>query len=101
MVQQRDIDAQLRRIVTSPTFSGSPRSIQFLRFCVHHSAGTKALELKETTIAVEVFNRSPDYNPKSDPIVRVHARRVREKLDQYYSTEGNDDPIRIDIPKGG
>jgi Tol biopolymer transport system component len=57
--------------------------------------------LKETTIAVEVFNRAADYDPKSDPIVRVHARRVREKLALYYRTAGVEDPIKIDLPKGG
>jgi Tol biopolymer transport system component len=101
MVKQADIDAQLQRILASPVFVGSPRSAQFLHFCVRNSSGKKTVELKETTIAVGVFNRAPDYNPKIDPIVRVHARRVRDKLDEYYRTDGNDDPIRIDLPKGG
>jgi len=100
MVKQADIDAQLRRILASPTFSGSPRCTQFLRFCVQNGVNDQASHLKETTIAVEVFNRPADYNPKNDPIVRVHARRVREKLDLYYRTAGSSDPIRIDLPKG-
>jgi Tol biopolymer transport system component len=101
MLMKTDIDAQLQRILSSEIFVRSPRSTQFLRFCVDRGAGERTGELKETIIAVEVFNRAADYDPKSDPIVRVHARRVREKLDLYYSTEGNGDPIRIDLPKGG
>lgn len=101
MVNPSEVEAQLQRILASPTFVGSPRSAQFLRFCVFRGATGAAVDLKETTIAVEVFNRPPGYDPKSDPIVRVHARRVREKLDQYYQTAGHDDPIRIDLPKGG
>ena len=101
MVNPSEVEAQLQRILASPTFVGSPRSAQFLQFCVFRGATGAAVDLKETTIAVEVFNRPPGYDPKSDPIVRVHARRVREKLDQYYQTAGYDDPIRIDLPKGG
>jgi Tol biopolymer transport system component len=101
MVKASDVEAQLQRILASPTFLGSPRSAQFLSFCVFRGSAGEVIDLKETTIAVEVFNRPPDYDPKSDPIVRVHARRVREKLEHYYQTVGNDDPIRIDLPKGG
>jgi hypothetical protein len=101
MVNPSDVEAQLQRILASQTFLGSPRSAQFLRFCVFRGSTGASVDLKETTIAVEVFNRPPDYDPKIDPIVRVHARRVREKLALYYRTVGNDDPIRIDLPKGG
>jgi Tol biopolymer transport system component len=101
MVNPSEVEAQLQRILASPTFVGSPRSAEFLSFCVFRGSTGKVVDLKETTIAVEVFKRPPDYDPKSDPIVRVHARRVRDKLDQYYQTLGNEDPIRIDLPKGG
>jgi Tol biopolymer transport system component len=101
MVTPSDVEAQLQRILASPTFLRSPRSAQFLMFCVSRRSGERAIELKETTIAVEVFKRAPDYDPKTDPIVRVHARRVRERLQEYYRTEGNDDAVLIDLPKGG
>jgi Tol biopolymer transport system component len=101
MVRDAEIDAQLRRILDSSPFAASPRSTQFLQFCVERSLCGETKHLKETTIAVEVFNRAADYDPKSDPIVRVHARRVREKLEIYYRTIGTDDPIKIDLPKGG
>ena len=86
MVTPSDVEAQLQRILASPTFLRSPRSAQFLMFCVSRRSGERAIELKETTIAVEVFKRAPDYDPKTDPIVRVHARRVRERLQEYYRT---------------
>ena len=101
MVNKTEVEAQLQRILASPAFVGSPRAKQFLRYCVHHGSSSHNGSLKETTLAIEIFNRPPDYNPKSDPIVRVHARRVRHKLDTYYRTDGLDDPIRIDLPKGG
>lgn len=101
MVTASDVDAQLQRILASPTFLRSPRSAQFLIFCVSRRFAERSTELKETTIAIEVFNRPPDYDPKADPIVRVHARRVRERLQHYYRTDGNDDLVLIDLPKGG
>ena len=101
MVHDSEVDAQLRRILDSSAFVTSARSSQFLKFCVDCALRGQASHLKETTIAVEVFQRAADYDPKSDPIVRVHARRVREKLEMYYRTAGTDDPIKIDLPKGG
>lgn len=101
MIREAEIDAQMRRILESSIFNSAARSRQFLEFCVDRARRGEASHLKETTIAVEVFLRSADYDPKIDPIVRVHARRVREKLEQYYRTAGSADPIRIDLPKGG
>src|SRR5580693_1616572 len=99
MVEDAEVDSQLRRILESAAFAASARSAQFLQFCVERSRQGQTSQLKETTIALEVFNRPADYDPKSDAIVRVHARRVRDKLDLYYRTFGANDPIRIDLPK--
>jgi hypothetical protein len=60
----------------------------------------EADHLKETTIGVAVFGRSPDYDPKVDTIVRSQAWRLRSKLKKYYASEGANDPIIIDIPTG-
>jgi Tol biopolymer transport system component len=95
-----DVQAQLERITASSAFSASSRAVQLLRFCVEQSLKGN-YELKETTLAIEVFGRSPGYDPKADPIVRVHAKRLRDRLDSYYAAEGASDPIRIYIPKGG
>src|SRR5262249_18533659 len=58
-------------------------------------------ELKESVIGAEVFGRKPDYNPKRDPIVRTEARRLRERLSQYYEGVGANDGVKIELPKGG
>ena len=57
--------------------------------------------LKESVIGVEVYRRDPSYDPRTEPIVRTEARRLRAKLDEYYQTLGPHDPVRIDLPKGG
>jgi Tol biopolymer transport system component len=99
-VDPSDVQAQLERIVASNTFSSSSRASRFLRFCVEQSLKGDYDQIKETVLAVEVFGRTPDYDPKADPIVRVHAKRLRDRLDSYYAAEGLSDPIRIYIPKG-
>jgi hypothetical protein len=47
------------------------------------------------------FDRPTHYDPAADPIVRVEARRLRKKLDESYLTHGANDPVVIQLPKGG
>lgn len=95
-----EISNQLERILASSLFSGSERSATFLRFCVEQSLRGNLDGIKESTLGVAVFGRPADYDPKADAIVRVHARRVREKLEIYYNTVGVRDELLITIPKG-
>jgi TolB-like protein/Tfp pilus assembly protein PilF len=73
---------------------------QFLQVVVENSL-SGASSLKETTIGVQVFSRSADYDSGAEPIVRVEARRLREKLQQYYERWGAADAVIIRLPKGG
>jgi len=91
---------QLARILESPGFVNSARMCQFLRFVVEISLSGKS-SFKETVIGVEVFSRTPGYDPGLDPIVRVEARRLRDKLQQYYARPGAHDQVIIALPKGG
>ena len=88
------------RILKSQSMSGCQRLVQLLRFVVDSTLKGEAMHLKETTIGVAVFGRSPDYDPKVDTIVRSQAWRLRSKLRKYYASEGILDPIVIDIPIG-
>jgi len=72
----------------------------FLRFAVEQVLTNKANELKEYVIGVEVFRRNQGYDTRLDPVVRVEARRLRSKLATYYETEGKQDEIVIEFPKG-
>jgi len=91
---------QFDRIVTSAGFVNSPRMCQFLRFVVETSLSSEE-SIKETVIGVEVFSRAPGYDPSLEPIVRVEARRLRDKLQQYYARQGTRDEVIITLPKGG
>ncbi|MCC6392652.1 MAG: hypothetical protein IT167_18780 [Bryobacterales bacterium] len=92
---------QVERILKSPGFVRNERLSQFVRFVVERHLEGGDHELKECSIGVEVFGRRPDYDPKHDPIVRTEAARLRARLAEYYLGQGKDDPLTIDVPKGG
>ncbi|MGH9652725.1 MAG: tetratricopeptide repeat protein [Bryobacteraceae bacterium] len=98
--REAQIRAQLARVLASPGFVNSARMCQFLRFAVEASLSGKE-SLKETVIGVEVFSRAPGYDSSIEPIVRVEARRLRDKLQQYYALQGANDEVIITLPKGG
>jgi hypothetical protein len=92
---------QLDRIVSSAAFAGADRSSRFLRFVVERALSGRADEIKESVIAVELLGRNPSFDPKTDPIVRAEAARLRTRLETYYNSEGTADLVRIAMPKGG
>ncbi|SFI72153.1 hypothetical protein SAMN05216304_103290 [Bosea sp. OK403] len=94
------IRAGLDRVLASDLFRGAPQLSAFLAFIVDRALDGRSAELKGYTVAVEAFGRPPDFDPQSDPIVRVEAGRLRKALGQYYLGEGADDPVRIAIPVG-
>jgi TolB-like protein len=97
---QTSIDSLVRKIVSSRAMARSERLARFLEFTVGETLAGNADQIKEFVVGVEVFGRTRDYDPRLDPIVRVEARRLRMKLRKYYDTEGRDDRIRIEYPKG-
>lgn len=91
------VEQELARILTSQQFRESPRLQTFLRFVVCLTLDGKADEIKESTIAAEVFGRE---DTRDDSIVRSAARRLRMRLEEYYQQAGFNDSLRIVIPKG-
>lgn len=99
-VSVESIQTELERILGGEAFAQSDRLKRFLRFAVEEVLQGRAQQLKEYLIGVEVFDRDHAYDPRTDPIVRVEARRLRFRLEEYYRTEGRADPVLIDLPKG-
>jgi TolB-like protein len=93
------IRAQLERILASGAFDASRRNRGFLRFVVEETLAGRGDRLKAYTIATSVLGRDDAFDPQADPIVRIEASRLRRSLERYYLMAGQDDPIRIDIPK--
>ncbi|PZN98891.1 MAG: hypothetical protein DCF30_12935 [Hyphomicrobiales bacterium] len=90
----------LVRILASDAFRAAPQLSAFLSFVVERVIAGRGSELKGYTIAVEAFGRPADFDPQTDPIVRVEAGRLRRALAQYYAGEGAGDPVRITMPVG-
>lgn len=92
--------AHLEEILASPAFRPSPKCRDFLRFVVLEDLAGRGDSLKERTIATEVFGRGINFEPGEDSVVRVRAREVRKRLNDFYAAT-SDHPIRIDLPVGG
>lgn len=95
-----DVRAQLQRIVTSPEFPTIGRGAAFLTYIVEEALAGRADRIKGYAIALEVFRRDQHFT-QEDPVVRIEAGRLRRALERYYLVAGQNDPIRIDVPKGG
>src|SRR5271170_4143785 len=91
----------LARVEASQLFANSKRLTELLRFVVAAQMRGDIEGLKQTAIGAELYGRDPSYDPKLDGIVRTHARRLRERLVQYYQSEGTHDPVVISLPRGG
>ena len=84
---------QLSRILASKTFSQVDRLKRFVSFIVGETVAGRGGDLKEYVIGVQVFGKEPSFDPRTDPIVRVQARRLRTRLARYYRDEGNSDEL--------
>ncbi len=95
------IRRQLEQVLGSATFHQVDRLKRFINFIVLEALAGRSDELKEYVIGVQVFDKEPSFDPRTDPIVRVQARRLRARLLRYYQSEGAADDLVIDLPKGG
>ena len=91
---------ELAKILESTTFHGSETLKRFLRYTFERTLRGQGDQLKEYRLGVEVFDRPSSFDPRIDPVVRMAARRLRAKLQEYRETEGQKDQIWIDVPKG-
>jgi TolB-like protein len=94
------IQKQLQRILASPEFQATDRQREFLQFVITETIAGRDQEIKGYTVATQVFGRKEDFDQATDPIVSIQANRLRRALERYYLVAGQQDPVRIDIPKG-
>ena len=97
---QKAIREQLDRILNSGPFHQSQRRQRFLEYLVNEALAGRGERLKGYNVALEVFDRPETFDPNIDPLVRIEAGRLRDKLREYYEGDGQGDPIRIELPKG-
>src|ERR1700735_3647644 len=92
---------QVQRIIQSKAFRTSEVHRNLLHYLAEKSLSGMADSLKEYTVGLDVFAKPASYDPRQESVVRMHAARLRQKLAEYYRTEGVDDPVIVDLPKGG
>jgi hypothetical protein len=91
---------QIDRLVNSHVLHGSESLCRMLLYLAHHAVEHPGSPVKEYQIATEVLGRPPDFDPHSDATIRVQAGRLRAKLVEYYATQGIEDSIVVELPKG-
>ncbi len=100
MTERAQYLGQIEKLLASHTLHGSESLCKLLRYLANHSLDHPGTSPKEYQIATEVFGRQKDFDPHLDSMVRVQAGRLRTKLAEYYASEGADDSILIEMPKG-
>jgi len=94
------IRVELEAVLSGSSFRTAPGLSSFLRYIVERSLDGDAGDLKEYSIGVEALGRGESFEPTTDSIVRVQARRVRERLSAHYAEEGRSSEVRIEVPVG-
>lgn len=99
--ERAGIEAQVAKILASPQFRASRRRCDLLQWAVGRYLAGETEPAKEYHIAREVFGKPEDWDPRFDSSVRVEFNRMRQKLREYYESEGAEDPIVIEFPFRG
>jgi hypothetical protein len=94
------IREQLQRLLTHPLFANSRRYPALLAYTVEETLKGNAAELKERSIGIEVFGRTPTYDANADPVVRITAGEVRKRLSLYYYDSSHGGEVVIELPLG-
>ncbi len=89
------------RIAASGSLGRSQLLSDFLLYIVDRSIRGRADQITEQKIGVNVFGRTEDYDSNDDNIVRSYARKLRKRIDEYFLTEGREEELRFEIPRGG
>jgi hypothetical protein len=90
----------VQRIVVSRSIGRSPLLAEFLLYICDRHLRNQSSELTEQRIGVQVFGRSEGYNSNDDNIVRNYARTLRKRVEEYFSTEGKHEELKLEIPRG-
>jgi serine/threonine-protein kinase len=99
-ISPAEIQHQVADLAASAMFGNSGQLRRFLQYLVDQTLAGNTASLKESLLGTAVFDRGIRYDPRTDPVVRVEARRLRAKLEEYYAGPGANAPVLIRIPKG-
>ena len=91
---------ELRAVLGSPLFSRTPTLTHLLSYLCEKTFAGETDQIKEYSVALDVFDRRESFDQDTDSVVRVQANRLRKRLADYYASEGAGHPIHITIPLG-
>jgi hypothetical protein len=91
---------EIDRVLHSETFRSSEVLRRLFRFLADKSIAGESEQLKEYSIGIDALGKPTSFDPRHDAIVRLQASRLRQKLGEYYRTEGKNDPVVVALPKG-
>jgi len=92
--------AELQAVLHSPLFARSPALTHLLSYLCEKTFAGQTDQIKEYSVALDVFDREDSFDQDTDSIVRVQANRLRKRLSEYYAGEGAGDAIQISVPVG-
>jgi TolB-like protein len=95
-----EVRAHLDTLLHNEALAISDRNRRFLAYIVEETLAGRGDRIKAYNVALTAFDRTDDFDPQTDPIVRIEASRLRRALEHYYLTAGKTDPLRIEVPKG-
>jgi len=98
---EESVRRQLTRILRSSAFANAPSLRWLLNYIVERTLQGNPERVNEYSLGVDVFDRGEAFDPSTDTIVRVQNRHLRSKLEKYYVSEGQTDPLVIEVPRGG
>jgi tetratricopeptide (TPR) repeat protein len=94
------VRAALEELLGWQGIARSPQLAELLRYVVERTLNGESAAIKAYSIAVDVFGRPAEFDPQSDPIVRVQARRLRTLLEQFYADGTGSADVQIHLPLG-
>jgi hypothetical protein len=100
-IARQDLAAAVERIQQSGILDKKPNQARLFRYLAQRLLEGAAEPAKEYVLGVEVLDRGENFDPKTDSIVRVEIRKLRQTLEDYYeSGPGRGEAILLKIPRG-
>lgn len=96
---ETNIRAHLERLCLSDSFRASPTLCRVLRFLVDRAFKPDEVPVGQQLIAEQALGAVGDGRSASAVAARMQIGRLRRLLAEYYAGPGQEEPVRIEIPK--
>jgi hypothetical protein len=100
LVENDDRWALVLRVAGNSKLAKAPQLHDILVYICKRALTDPGASIREHEIGCNALGRKADFNPHEDNIVRVQISHLRKRLEEYFTTDGKNEPMRITIPKG-